>query len=176
MNETEKIIKEQLNKLPANLRKAILTVPWEISVEKIGKANNLDEKQITSLERETLFVLCGFEQPEDYIENIMREVGIPEEMTYKIAETVNEKVFGPITDNSREADTISSMILEIGPEIHPMIEKGEVAHEVPHAELVQPARQGLAGSGLAGSPGPKNVSLPDYRYPGGKDPYREPLK
>lgn len=65
-----------------------------------------------------------------------------------------------------------------------MVKKGEVAHEVPHIEPTTnpsttfegdpPARQDLVD--LAGSTSNQSkVSLPDYRYEEGKDPYREPL-
>lgn len=71
----------------------------------------------------------------------------------------------------------SGMAMEIPPANLPMVEKGEIAHSVPHVEQakaqhVQPARQ----DPVSVKPEPKvNVPLPDYRYPEGRDPYREPL-
>ncbi|KKT14414.1 MAG: hypothetical protein UW83_C0035G0003 [Parcubacteria group bacterium GW2011_GWD1_44_9] len=183
MNEMDKLIEEQIRKLSPNLQRAINDVPWKALVQEIGKINALDTEQIASLEQETMFIIYAFESPKDYIANIMREVGISEDTALNIAESVADKIFNPILQKSEESEkTIKTespapvsvppssaqgfgRAMEIPPTILPMVEKGEVAHDV---KPMQPARQDLAGSQ------PK-VSLPDYRYPDGKDPYREPL-
>ncbi len=69
-----------------------------------------------------------------------------------------------------------------------MIEDGEVAHDVPHVEPAPAPKLSAAPSAPETPPSNiktrphsdtpvEKVSLdaPDYRYPGGTDPYREPL-
>ena len=171
MNEQEKLIEEQLKTLPPNLQQAINAVPWKTLVQEIGKAKTLDAEQIVALEQETMFIIHAFENPNDYVSNIVREVGVSEEVAYTIAESVANKIFDPILEKSEEHENAKESHANL-----PMIEEGEVAHDVAHVEpTIQPARQDLTGSE---SPKPKEEtkpSLPDYRYEGGKDPYREPL-
>ena len=165
MNETEKLIAEQMKTLPQNLVQAINAVPWKTLVQEIGRTNTLDAEQIASLEQETMFIIYAFEPSEDYIANIMREVRISEDVAYTIAESVADKIFDPISEKSEEYENAptSAGVPEIPPTNLPMIEPGEVAHEVPQIEP-----KTLSGK-------PMGVPLPDYRYEGGKDPYREPL-
>ena len=183
MNETDKLKEEQFKKLPLNLQEAINDTPWKTLVQEIGKANALDTEQIASLEQETMFIIYAFEPPEDYIANIIKEVKISEDTAYIIAESVANKIFNPILKKSEKyvKATTPTSVPEIPPANLPMIEppsaqgfggakKGEVAHEVPHTELTTDNRQPTTNQER-----PK-VSLPDYRYEGGKDPYREPLK
>ena len=75
MNETNQLIEEQFKKLPSGLRWAINNVPWKASVMEIGKANALDPEQIASLEQEVMLVMYGFEDPNDFVANVAREVG-----------------------------------------------------------------------------------------------------
>lgn len=72
---------------------------------------------------------------------------------------------------------------EVPPSNLPMIEKGEVVHDVPHVE--QPATSPVIpptppAPVTPTTPNVKTeqpkVPVPDYRYAGGKDPYREPIK
>ena len=155
MNEQEKLIEEQLKTLPASLQQAINTVPWKTLVQEIGKENTLDSEQTVSLEQETMFVLYAFENPNDFVQNIVKGVGVSQETAVKIANSVADKILGPILDKSTEQEkTISNNL--------PMVEEGEVAHSVPHVEESKPIE-------------PTKASLPDYRYSEGKDPYREPL-
>ena len=256
MNENDKLIAEQLKTLPPNLQQAINTVEWKMLVKEIAEANGLNAEQSASLEQETMFIIYAFESPEDYIQNIVREIGIPEDLADTIAESVAEKIFGPIQKNSEKApqseriiainaamapggggaamvsedikslsekeleminpaflvepsfvtqlqqtqldavaksdvftlsqksnlktatkqplttafskETLvaptsvpstpaqsSGMAMEIAPEIHPVVEgKMLVANVIPKVPEAQ---------------------IPDYRYPEGKDPYREPL-
>ena len=181
MNETDKLIEEQLKKLPPNLQRAINAVPWKALVQEIGKINTLDAEQIASLEQETMFIIYAFESPKDYLANIIREVGILEDIALNIAESIADKIFNPILQKSEELGkssetksepVVTNSVPEIPPVNLPMVEKGEIAHDV---NPIQPARQGLAGSASVTKPEQIKVSLPDYRYEKDKDPYREPL-
>src|SRR3989344_2320766 len=173
-NDTNKLIKEQLKTLPQNLQRAIAAVPWKTLVEQIGKENGLNSEQLESLERETMFIIYAFEPAEDYITNIIREVNISEEVAGTIAQSVAEKILDYI---SKQADEFGNEVKKeetpaIAADIHPMIEPGETVHTVPHVEQkVNPPVPEI-------KPEVKKpeVSIPDYRYGKGKDPYREPLK
>lgn len=166
MNETDKLIEEQIKKLPETLRLAIDSVPWKTLVQEIGRANSLDTGQIVSLEQETMFILFGFENSNDYVSNVAGNVGISEDASYTIAESVVDKIFTPISEKSKghENPTTSAIVPEIAPNNLPMVEEGEVAHTVPHVEQPETKSE------------PVKVSLPDYRYTEGKDPYREQMK
>ena len=67
----------------------------------------------------------------------------------------------------------------------PMVEAGEAAHDVPHVEtspIAEKVAQAKAPEPQTPiTPAPRapekpKLSTPDYRYPGGKDPYREPIE
>ncbi|OHA91046.1 MAG: hypothetical protein A2832_01355 [Candidatus Zambryskibacteria bacterium RIFCSPHIGHO2_01_FULL_44_22b] len=168
-NDTNKLIKEQLKTLPQNLQRAIAAVPWKTLVEQIGKENGLSTEQIESLERETMFIIYAFEPAEDYIANIIREINISEEAAGTIAQSVAEKILDYISKQAEEFgnEVIKEETPAIAADIHPMIEPGEVAHTVD-------SKQQIVDSGKPIQEPPK-VSVPDYRYGKGKDPYREPL-
>jgi len=161
--DTDKLIRDQLKTLPQNLQRAIAAVPWKTLVGQIGKENGLGTEQIESLERETMFIIYAFEPAEDYIANIVREINISEETADAIAQSVAEKILDYI---SKQADEFGNEVIKeetpaIAADIHPMIEPGEVVHDA------EPKTQKEAEK--------PPVSVPDYRYPKGKDPYREPI-
>jgi hypothetical protein len=56
----------------------------------------------------------------------------------------------------------------------PMVEEGEVAHEVPHVEKVN-NELGIKNNDINQEEKPKIAQVPNYSYPAGKDPYKEPL-
>lgn len=177
MNETDKLIEEQLKTLPLELQQAIESVPWKNLVQEIGKQNNLTKEQVSSLEQETMLIIYGFENPTDYSANLVREVGLDQTAAENLASAVWDKILGPI---SQKVEVKESGIPEIPsvnlPVVEPpfaqdtiMVKKGEVAHEVPHAEPTTSNQRPTTEK-------PKiSVSAPDYRYPENKDPYREPL-
>ena len=160
MNEQEKLIEEQLKTLPSNLRQTIGAMPWKALVQEIGKTNALDTEQTVSLEQETMFVLYAFENPTDFVSNIMREVSVTNEVAETIAESIADKIFDPILERSEEGGGESAKNL-------PMVEEGEVAHTVD-------SKQYTVDREKEPTEEPK-APLPDYRYSEGKDPYREPL-
>lgn len=177
MNETDKLIEEQFKTLPPSLQQAINAVPWKSSIKEIVMPNKLSQEQADAAERETMFILYGFENSDDYIANLMREMQISEEMAIAIAEAVNERIFKTITQKVEELEKQKSSVAvssipEVPPTNLPMVEKGEVAHDVkPQAAEVGSMKNGVRKDGEK----PKIASTPDYRYGNGKDPYREPL-
>ena len=168
MNEEDKLIEEQLKTLPPNLQQAINAVPWKAFVQEIGKTNVLDSEQIISLEQETMFVLYAFENPTDFVSNIIREVGVTNEVAETIAESIADKILDPILERSEGGGNESAKNL-------PMVEEGEVAHDVPArtTEVVQSGGPHVEQTTDNRQP---TTSVPDYRYPNDKDPYREPLQ
>lgn len=187
-----KLMEKQFSKLPSNLQNAINAVPWKILVQEVGKANTLDVEQITSLEQETMFIIYGFEPPGDYISNIVREVGIPEETAEATAESVAEKIFNPILDKAEEKNDskpnidVKVGVPEIAPEVHPASVPGETAHNTTPEEKkfmnmesqstinqeVSEPKNTNRESGTV----PQNQDKKPISYPDGKDPYREPIE
>ena len=190
MNENDKLIQEQFNKLPHNLQLAINTVPWKDLIKEIAVANNLSAEQSESFEKETLLILYGFDSPENYIENLILEVNLQVDTATTLTEMSNEKIFKVIAAEAAKVPETTPpakpAVPEIPPANLPMVEKGEVVHEVPHVE--QPRSEPIKPiAPIAPPPAPQTppppklelkkpqIPTPDYRY-AGKDPYREALK
>jgi hypothetical protein len=181
MNENDKLIEAQFNRLPPQLQAAIKAVQWKDLVKEIALANKLTPEQAESLERETMFIIYGFENPEDYPANLMREMQIGEEAIIAIVEAVNEKILKVIAQKA-EGEGVSKPV-----EAHaslPMVEPGEVAHDVPHVEQPLNAPVSSAPAAPPLSPPPEVTKAepskpafvpPKSHYSSGQDPYREPL-
>ncbi|MDO8589881.1 MAG: hypothetical protein Q7R69_01240 [bacterium] len=165
--DRDKLIANQLKKLPEALQQAIRVVPWKSVVKEIALLNKLDLAQIVAVERETMFVIYGFEDEKNYLSNVMREAKLDEAMATTITAALNERVFKVIVNKVNESGPASqnaaTNVPEIPPANLPMIEKGEVVHDAAPTVTKEIKIE------------KSKVSLPDYRYPNGKDPYREPL-
>jgi hypothetical protein len=157
------IIEAQKSKLPEKEIEAINSTPWQEIVKDIALRNKLGIGQAAILEKETLFVLYKLEKEDDYHTNITREAELNKDLADPVTNAISLEVFKVIKDKVN--GTIPSPVLDNSvnqstPVNLPMVEKGETAHDVPHTE---PAKN------------PGQVSIPDYRYSAGKDPYKEPL-
>ena len=174
MNEEKKIIQEQFQKLPPELQKVLGEVPWKSLINEIAGRHSLNPEQMETIEMETMFILYGFENPDDYMANMTRETGIAEDLAYAIANEVNEKIFKLISAKVGEIgkqQPTSTPIPELKSENLPMVEKGETVHEVPHVEAPNPKPQIPTNIQV-----PKEEKIPiKNAYAGGQDPYREPL-
>lgn len=198
-NEQDKLIENQLKTLPAELQQAIQSVPWKNIVQEIGRTNSLTPDQMTSFDQETMFIIYGFENPNDYIQNLVRELNVSEDIANVLANAVAEKILSQINEKTRKpalsnlsrneikqdlirqreqasvGQKISPNIPEIAPEIHPMTQEGGVKTK-PSSDTVLVLNKDDAKKVLGAQPPQPKVTLPDYRYEGGADPYREPLK
>jgi hypothetical protein len=191
MNEEQKLIQEQLAKLPLPLQKAVEAIPWKSTVNEIGLLHNLSLEQVADVERETMLIVCGFEDPVTYIDNLVNEAGLPEEVAGEIGNEVRERVFEVISNKASEFENSLEGTSQVSQEAHPglpMVEKDEVAHEVPHVEeaasatmpVIPPPTPSVSEPVAPASEQPEakkpQLTVPDYRYPGGSDPYREPIE
>ena len=70
MADIEQIIKEQLTKLPDDVKKAISSVDLRDKIKKIAEKNRLHIDQAGDLETETVLVMLGLEPTDDYKRNI----------------------------------------------------------------------------------------------------------
>lgn len=167
MNETKQSIEKYFEELPYNFKKAISDTPWKLLVNKIGAAHNLDAPQLTSLETETMFILYGIEDAEDYMSNLEKELNLSESIALALSNNIAKEIFEVISNKAKKLEnstsnesTLVTQAPGITPANLPMVEEGEIAHNVPHVEQkeekpVEPA--------------------PAYKYERGKDPYHEPL-
>lgn len=145
---------EELSPLKTALKESIFNNYPETEVV-VNNTPNLDEKKTPE---EPIIIT------KDTKEDAMKELNRRSEEIQKMQAPLVQRT-KPTTNDQRP--TTETKILEIAPEIHPVIEPREVVHEVPHVESKQT-------SNLQTSK-PQTVSVPDYRYPKGKDPYREPI-
>ncbi|OGI45827.1 hypothetical protein A2121_00710 [Candidatus Nomurabacteria bacterium GWB1_40_6] len=94
----QKIIKEEITKLPKENQEVINAFDWVKITEEIGKKYLLDENEINDLQVETLLVLVGLEEPDSFAKNIEDEVGTSKGEADKITEEILQKIFIPIND------------------------------------------------------------------------------
>jgi len=93
---TDKLIQDQLESLPANLREAIAQVPWKNRVRDIAKREGLSDEQAGSLETETMLILYGFSQADTYVDSLVTQVGVGEEQAERIAKLAADEIFSDI--------------------------------------------------------------------------------
>jgi hypothetical protein len=99
MNETKNILKEQLQKMPSQLREAFLATDIRTPLEKIASRHNLMLDQTAALENETVYVMIGLASGEDFVDNIVKEVEIETPEALTIAKEVEEGVFEEMRNN-----------------------------------------------------------------------------
>ena len=101
-DKLRQIVKEELGKLPKETQEAINSLDWARAVEEIGKKYLLLENGINDLQIETLLVLVGLEDVNDYAQRVENEVGMTKDEAEKIAEEVVNKIFSPISNAIEE--------------------------------------------------------------------------
>ncbi|MFH1366198.1 MAG: hypothetical protein ABIG99_02325 [Patescibacteria group bacterium] len=98
---TEKLkqtIKEEVGKLPKENQDVINNFGWEKISEEIGKKFLLTESEINDLQVETLLILIGLQDPDEYAQNVENNIGTSKAEAEKIADEVLQKIFTPIND------------------------------------------------------------------------------
>lgn len=189
--EQQKLMEEQLQKLPIPLQRAIAQTSWRSLSKEIAGNNNLTPEQSESLEMETMFVVYGFEPESSLAENIARELEMEKGRADMIANEISEKVLSVVLSKAEELN----------------IQNGETLQTVTEekASPAQPATQMTLSSQNANKPSINLIQPPTVQkpmdlapvriqtivekklneviavpqtksvYQNGQDPYREPL-
>jgi hypothetical protein len=214
MNPEIDIIEEYFSKLPDVVQDCVTSKEWQRRIAEIVTKYSLNSKQVANLQYEIIFVVLGIEPEQDLSENIKNEVGVSGLLAEQLAEDVKERLLSWVdriyntneqtTENKKEKESVDVEIPEIRPEITPMTESGEIAHDVPHQEITQneptgetpsqnqqptpePVQRPIPVPRFTGTPEekeevkpieptklPEQAPQPDKNYT--VDPYREPLE
>jgi hypothetical protein len=94
--ESQKIIEEQMKKLPEDVKQAIISVDYKTRLQEITQRQKLLIDQAGKLEMETTLVMIGLEPLSDYMDNIQREMELPPVRAKEVAMDVDEHIFKPI--------------------------------------------------------------------------------
>lgn len=119
---TQDQIERRLAELPEDVRNAVLSADLGRNVQVIGQAHHLHIDQIGKLEDETMLVMLGFFDPEQFSTQLEQQLLIPAADAAAIASEINSAIFLPIRESLK----------------HFMAERA-VAAEEPHLEPSTPA-------------------------------------
>ncbi len=99
MDENQKkLIEEQMNRIPAEVREAIRASDWERTIFNIGREQKMHIDDIDTLSVETILTMIGLEHPKDYADNLQKRIGLNDEKLMNIVEEVNKRLFSKIRD------------------------------------------------------------------------------
>lgn len=102
--DTQKIIDEQMNRIPNEVKEAILSVDYDKKLQEITKNQKLLIDQAAKLAIETSLVLIGLVPITDYVANLEKNLELSSEKAESIAAEVNEKIFKNIRKHLEEMD------------------------------------------------------------------------
>lgn len=102
MDENQKkLIQEQMQRIPPEVREAIEKSDWERTIFNIGHEHKMHIDDIDTLSIETILTMIGLEHPKDYPENIQKAIGLKEEELMNLVDEVNERLFSKIREALR---------------------------------------------------------------------------
>jgi hypothetical protein len=180
MTYTRQEILNQIDKLPKELQEAYFSVDIDNVIFKIGETNSLHVDQIGLLANQVGLVIVGLTKPQDFLGNLVSELGISRDEAGKITQDINEQVFLPIRDSLKK-------IHHVGNE-SPVdsLPTGNTGHqstvELIKPESEQPKKEDVLRGIEEPESMPMGVRVVDSQIPEmpntkpSIDPYKEPLK
>ncbi len=97
-SESEKIISDQVKKLPREVKEALASEDLHKNILSIGQAHHLHVDQIGLLEDETVLVMMGLAAPADFPQEIVKQLSVSQADAEAIAGEVSDKIFLPIRE------------------------------------------------------------------------------
>ena len=182
---TREQIQSAYKRLPPEIHDLIMDNETMDLIANALEEAGLNEEQAALADSEILDAMYCLQSLDDAINNIAKLSNKNPNDLSKIRLVIQDNILNKykidIKDFIETNKTSKISTPEIPPANLPMVEEGEVAHEVPHVEsTINPpppkATEGQSNQQSTINQEQAKVSLPDYRYEGGKDPYREPLK
>mgnify|MGYP001614859131 FL=1 len=101
-SETEKIIKEQLEIIPTEIKNLLADHSLKDKIINIGKKNELNEEQLGTLQLETYLVLVGLVHPDEYSEELKDRLKVNEMKADNIINEIDKEVLNGIREQLAE--------------------------------------------------------------------------
>ena len=98
-SEKKKILKEQWEKVPSDIKAFILSPDLEKNIIDILTSNNLSLEKMKDFENETILLMMGMSGTEDYMEEVGKIFSLPENKAENILLDVEKLVLAPIKDS-----------------------------------------------------------------------------
>ena len=95
-NETEKILAEQMAKLPKEVVASLSSRNWAGDLNEIGSLYNLSPEELYGFKREITLVLMGLVHPDTLSETLSQEVGLRGAILDALVANIENKIFAPI--------------------------------------------------------------------------------
>lgn len=95
-NEAEKIIEEQIAKLPKEVITFISSASWDTDADEIGSLYNLSREELVAFKNELTLAIVGLTHPDEFSDVLAREVGLQGAVLEAVVKNVEEKIFTPI--------------------------------------------------------------------------------
>ncbi len=127
----EQQVQTRLAELPADVRDAIQSADLTHKMQSIGKEHQLHLDQLTALEQEIMMIMLGFSDPSEFVQNVVEEVHVTQEVADAITKEVSEQIFLPIRESMKHFIDSRS----VAPETIP---QSEMRVEVKPPEQVEP--------------------------------------
>ena len=112
MDETQEIIKEQLKKLPDDVKKAFASVDLRAKIKKISEKHRLHIDQGGELENETVLVMLGLEPLGNYKRNLKRGLQISDARAQAIIFDIDKEIFVNIRESLKKISQEDDMETE----------------------------------------------------------------
>src|SRR3989339_107039 len=101
--ETEKIIKEQIEKLPPEIRKLFTDPELGDKILNIGKKNGIiNIEQLGMFQTETNLMMLGLVHPDDYPNELKNQLRISDEKANNIVNDINIQILSGIREKLKE--------------------------------------------------------------------------
>jgi hypothetical protein len=100
--QLQKIVTEELVKLPEEIQGAINSVDWAEISKRVGLMSLLTDVEVNKLQTEVFLILISFEPLNTFKMNLENHVGITESEADKINAELIEKVFNPVKAKLKE--------------------------------------------------------------------------
>jgi hypothetical protein len=174
MDEATKIIKEQLDKIPAELRNYFLNSGWSNRLDSLLIKYNIEENKKTAIKNEAFLVLIGLEIYRDFEINIEREAELDSNTAKKISDEVRQTIFQiinivqPSIKPERQNNIGTSFEQAILNQARAMRPIPQAPNNLPIGEFRKETREEPKKEMVG-----ETTSTQNYSH--GVDPYREPI-
>lgn len=183
-NLTPDELRALYKKLPDDVREAYFSVDTGDILQAIGKEKGLNVEKFGILADETGLLMLGLTRPTDFTSHLADRLEIDKEKAKEIAQEINVKVFSKIRDSLRQMHNPA-------PQPEPEKDSEKPISTVPHIINPLPTAKDMPEEKIIPTPEPETAktifeertkeeifrSKPEItKYPGGVDPYKEPIE